>query len=145
MGGIHGSLVLNNPRRPDLPPVAVEVLASSGAWHLCIPEHIRSQLALEAIDSRDVARADGRTTWVPYVGPIDVRFRIRVGCTGALAVGDRMVLGAISLVDMDLVINPTTRTVEVNPDRPDIVTSWVKGTSHRIRAGTVRLKRSRPR
>jgi clan AA aspartic protease len=145
MGGIHGSLVLNNPRRPDLPPVAVEALASTGAWQLCIPECIRSQLALEAIDSRDVTRADGTKTLVSYVGPIDVRFRNRVGCTGALVMGDRVVLGAISLVDMDMVINPTTRTVEVNPDRPDIATSWAKGTSHRIRAGTVLLKRSRPR
>jgi clan AA aspartic protease len=116
----HSSLVLNNPRRPDLPPVAIEALASTGAWHLCIPECIRSQLALEAIDWRDVTCTDGTKTLVPYVGPIDVRFGNRVGCTGALVMGDRVVLGAISLADMDLVINPTTWTVEVNPDSLDI-------------------------
>jgi clan AA aspartic protease len=141
----HGSLVLNNPRRRDLPPVAVEALASTGAWHLCIPECIRSQLALEAIDSRDVTRADGTKTFVPYVGPIEVRFSNRAGVTGALVMGDRVVLGAIALADMDLVINPTTQTVEVNPDSPDLATSWAKGTPHRVRAGTVLLKGSRPR
>ena len=56
----HSSLLLNNPRLPDLPPVAIEALTSTGAWHLCIPESIRSQLALEAIDWRDVTCTDGR-------------------------------------------------------------------------------------
>jgi clan AA aspartic protease len=137
MGWGHGSLILKNPGRPDLPPVTVEALADAGAWHLCIPERIRSQLALDVLDSRDVTRADGTTSWVPYVGPIEVRCKNRVGCTGALVMGDQVVLGAISLADMDLVIRPETRTVEVNPDSPDIGTSWAKGMPHRVRAGTV--------
>jgi clan AA aspartic protease len=125
--------------------VAVEALADPGAWHLCIPEHIRIQLALEAIDSRDVTLADGTKTWVPYVGPIEVQFKNRVGCTGALVMGDQVVLGAIPLADMDLVILPTTWTVEVNPDSPNIGTSWAKYTPHRVRAGTFLLGRSRLR
>ena len=139
------TLILKNPRRPDLQQVTVEALADPGAWYLCIPESIRIQLALEAIDSRDVTLADGTKTWIPYVGPIEVRFKNRVGYTGALVMGDRVVLGAISLADMDLVINPTTGTVEVNPKSPDIATSWAEGTPHRVRAGTFRLGRSRPR
>jgi clan AA aspartic protease len=145
MGWGHGSLILKNPRRPDLQPVAVEALADPGAWHLCIPEAVRIHLALEAIDSRDVTRADGTKTWIPYVGPIEVRFKHRVGCTGALVMGDQVVLGAIPLADMDLVIRPTTRTADVNPDSPNIGISWAKCTPHRVRAGTVPLGRSRPR
>jgi clan AA aspartic protease len=122
----HGSLILKNPRRPDLQPVTVEAVADAGAWHLCIPERIRIQLALEAVDSRDVTLADGTTTWVSYVGPIEVRFRNRVGCTGALVMGDQVVLGAICMGDMDLVIMPETRTVEVNPDSPNIGISWAE-------------------
>jgi hypothetical protein len=98
----HGSLILKHPGRPDLPPVAVEALADAGTWHLCIPESIRSQLVLGAIDWRDVTCVDGTKTLVPYVGPIDVRFGNRVGCTGALVMGDQVVLGAIALADMDL-------------------------------------------
>jgi clan AA aspartic protease len=119
----RGSLTLKNPGRPDLPPVAVEAFADAGTWHLCIPESIRSQLALDAIDSRDVTRADGTTIAVPDVGPLEVRCKNRVGCTGTLVMGDRVVLGAISLADMDLVIRPETRTVEVNPESPNIGTS----------------------
>jgi clan AA aspartic protease len=141
----RGSLTLKHPGRPDLPPVAVEALADAGAWHLRIPERIRNQLALDAVDSRDMKRADGTTIAVPYVGPIVVRFSNRVGCTGALVMGAQVVLGAMALADMDLVINPTTQTVEVNPDSPDLGTSWAKGTPPRIRAGTVLPGRSRPR
>jgi clan AA aspartic protease len=141
----RGSLILKHPGRPDLPPVAVEALADASARHLRMPESIRRQLALEALDSRDVTRADGTTIAVPYVGPLEVRFRNRVGCTGALVIGDRVVLGAMALADMDLVIDPTTGTVEVNPESPDIATSWAKGTPRRIRAGTVLPGRSRPR
>ena len=140
----RGSLILKHPGRPDLKPVAVEALADAGAWHLCIPESIRLQLALDRIDSRDVTRADGTTRSVPYVGPIEVRCSNRVGVTGALVMGDRVVLGAIALADMDLVINPTTGTAEVNPDSPNVGTSWARGTPYRVRARTVPLGRSRP-
>jgi clan AA aspartic protease len=141
----HGSLILKNPGRPDLRPVAVEAFADPGVWHLCIPERIRIHLALEAIDSREVTHTDGTKTWVPYVGPVEVRFKNRVGVTGALVMGDQVVLGAISLADMDLVILPTTRTVEVNPDSPNVGTSWAKCTPYRVHARTVPLGRSRPR
>lgn len=87
---------------------------------------------MDAIDARAVTGADGTKTSVPYVGPIVVRFKTRVGCTGALVLGDRVVLGAIPLADMDLVIPPGTRTVDVNPDSPNLGTSWAKGTPHRI-------------
>ncbi len=126
MGLVHGYLILKNPRLPDLKPVEVEALADSGAWHLCIPEHIRIQLALEAIDSRDVTLADGMKTLVPYIGPIELRFKNRVGFTGALVMGDQVLLGAIPMGDMDLVIIPKTRTLDVNPDSPNIGTSCAK-------------------
>jgi clan AA aspartic protease len=126
MGWGHGSLILKNPRLPDLQPVAVEALADADAWHLCIPEPIRIHLALETIDSRDVTLADGTKTWVPYVGPIEVRFKNRVGFAGALVMGDQVVLGVIPMADMDLVILPTTQTVDVNSDSPNMGTSWAK-------------------
>jgi hypothetical protein len=132
MGLGHGALILKNPRRPDLKPVADEALADANAWHLCIPEHARIQLALDALDVREVTGADGATIVVPYVGPIEVRFKRRVGMTGALVMGDQVVLGAIPLADMDLVILPGTPTVEVNPNSPNIGTSWAKCTPPRV-------------
>jgi len=126
MGLVNGKVLLKNPRLPDLAPVDVVALADSGAVHLCIPEHVQIQLKLEAIDNKEVTLADGSKKLVPYVGPIELRFKNRVGFAGALVMGDQVLLGAIPMEDMDLVIVPKTRTLDVNPDSPNIASSIVK-------------------
>ena len=125
MGLTIAKLTLKNPRRPDLDPVQVETLADSGAVHLCIPAHIRNQLCLEEADKKEVTLADGGTQFVPYVGPIELRFKNRVGFVGALVLGDQVLLGAIPMEDMDLIIVPKTRTVDVNPANPNFACSSV--------------------
>jgi hypothetical protein len=60
------------------------------------------------------------------VGPIELRFKNRVGFAGALVMCDQVLLGAIPMEDMDLVIVPKTRTLDVNPDSPNIASSIVK-------------------
>jgi len=126
MGLVNGKILLRNPRLPELAPVDVVALADSGAVHLCIPEHVQIQLKLEAIDNKEVTLADGSKKLVPYVGPIELRFKNRVGFAGALVMGDQVLLGAIPMEDMDLVIIPKTRTLDVNPDSPNIASSIVK-------------------
>ena len=126
MGLVNGKVSLKNPRFPELAPVEVVALADSGAVHLCIPEHIQIQLKLEAIDNKEVTLADGSKKLVPYVGPIELRFKNRVGFAGALVMGDQVLLGAIPMEDMDLIIIPKTRTLDVNPDSPNIASSIVK-------------------
>ena len=126
MGLVNGKVLLKNPRLPELAPVEVVALADSGAVHLCIPEHIQIQLKLEAIDNKEVTLADGSKKLVPYVGPIELRFKNRVGFAGALVMGDQVLLGAIPMEDMDLIIIPKTLTLDVNPDSPNIASSIVK-------------------
>ena len=126
MGLVSAKLILKNPRLPDLEPVEVEALADSGAVHLCIPDSVREQLCLEAISEKNVTLADGTERQVPYVGPIEIRFKNRVGFAGALVMGDQVLIGAIPLEDMDLVIVPRTRTLDVNPSSPGIGTSIAK-------------------
>ena len=126
MGLVNGNVLLKNPRLPELAPLEVLALADSGAVHLCIPEHIQIQLKLEAIDNKEVTLADGSKKLVPYVGPIELRFKNRVGFAGALVMGDQVLLGAIPMEDMDLIIVPKTRTLDVNPDSPNIASSIVK-------------------
>ena len=104
----------------------MDALADSGALHLCIPDHIRIQLRLEAIDSKEVTLADGTRRLVPYVGPLEVRFKNRVGFAGALVMGDQVLLGAIPMEDMDLVVIPRTRTIDINPDSPNVASSMAK-------------------
>ena len=126
MGLVNGNVLLKNPRLPKLAPVDVVALADSGAVHLCIPEHVQIQLKLEAIDNKEVTLADGSKKLVPYVGPIELRFKNRVGFAGALVMGDQVLLGAIPMEDMDLIIIPKTRALDVNPDSPNIASSLVK-------------------
>jgi clan AA aspartic protease len=126
MGLVIGNLILKNPRLADLEPVAVEALVDSGATHLCIPEHVQLQLHLEPIDSKEVTLADGSKRLVPYVGPIELHFKNRVGFVGALVMGDQVLLGAIPMEDMDLVIIPKTRTLDINPNSPNFASSIAK-------------------
>lgn len=68
-------LSLTNPRKPQQEPVVVDALADTGAVYLSIPEHIRLQLALEEQAKKEVTLADGSKKMVPYVGPLEVRFK----------------------------------------------------------------------
>lgn len=126
MGLVHTNIVLKNPRHPELRPVEIRALADTGALHLCIPEHVSIQLRLEQLQEREVPTADGLKHLCPYVGPIEVRFGDRACFTGALVLGDEVLLGAVPMEDMDLVISPAMRTVTVNPDSPNIPSSTAK-------------------
>ena len=126
MGLVFAKLVLKNPRQPNLPAVKVDALADSVAVHLCVPERVRARLRLEAIDEKVVTLADGSQKSVPYVGPIELHFKNRVGFTGALVMGDQVLVGGIPMEDMDLVVIPRTRTLDVNPKSPNIATTIAK-------------------
>jgi clan AA aspartic protease len=119
----NGRFTLKNPRLPDLQSVTVDALADTGALHLCIPDHVRLQLQLDEAGTKEVTLPDGSRRQVPYVGPIEVRFKNRVGFVGALVTGDQVLVGAIPMEDMDLVVIPKTRTIDVNPDTPNIASS----------------------
>jgi hypothetical protein len=74
MGLVNATVVLSNPRRPELEPVAVDVLAD----------------------------------------------------TGALVMGDQVLFGAIPMEDMDLVVTPRDRSIDVNPASPNLARSCAK-------------------
>lgn len=126
MGLIYTKISLKNPRQPDLRPVEAKALADTGALHLCIPEHVAIQLKLEQLYEREVTTADGSKRLCAYVGPVEVRFGERACFTGALVLGDEVLLGAVPMEDMDLVVSPAMRTITVNPASPNIPSSTVK-------------------
>jgi clan AA aspartic protease len=123
---VNDRITLRNARNPAIEPVEVEALADSGSVHLCIPEHVRLQLKLESLHEKEVTLADGSNRLVPYVGPLEIRFKNRVGFAGALVMGDHVLLGAIPMEDMDLVILPKDRRLDVNPASPNIATTIAK-------------------
>lgn len=116
MGIIHSVIRISNPRFPDIAPIETHALVDSACIYMVIPETVRAKLQLEAVDKRPVMLADGTWREVPYVGPIDVRFEDRHGMGGAMVMGDQVILGAIAMEDMDLVITPKERRLEVNPN-----------------------------
>ena len=85
------------------------------------------QLKLDEFDTREVTLADGSRHVVSYVGPISIFVGNRRGLTGAMVLGDQVLLGAIPMEDMDLVVNPRTQEVVPNPANPNIAVSIAKG------------------
>ena len=130
VGLVTARLILSNPRNPSSEPVEVPALADTGSVFLCIPEHVRLQLGLETLQEREVALADGSCISVPYVGPIVVRFKNRIGVMGALVLGTEVLLGAIPMEDMDLVVDPRRQIVDVNPASPNIASGIVKSAAY---------------
>jgi clan AA aspartic protease len=126
MGLVRAEIILENPSQPELEPVTVPALVDSGAVHLCIPEHVRVQLDLPETDHKEVILADAQIVTVPYAGPVRIRFRNRVGYAGALVMGDEVLLGAIPMEDMDLVVLPKERRLDVNPASPNVGMSVAK-------------------
>jgi clan AA aspartic protease len=127
MGLVRAEIELRNPVNATLAPLRTPCLVDTGAVHLCIPQHVAVQLGLGEIERREVMLADGGVRLVPYVGPIEVRFANRRCFTGAMVLGDETLLGAIPMEDMDLVVLPASRTLEVNPQSPNVATSLAKG------------------
>jgi clan AA aspartic protease len=126
MGLVTTKLTLSNPREPGLEPIEVPALADTGSLFLCIPEHVRLQLGLELLETREVKLADGRRVSYPYAGPLVVRLKNRTGFMGALVLGDEVLLGAMAMQEMDLVVNPRDHEVDVNPESPNIAQGIVK-------------------
>jgi clan AA aspartic protease len=119
-------LTLANPRLPQQQPIETEALADTGAVHLVIPEHVRIQLALEQTSTKEITLADGSKKMVPYVGPVQTTFKNRVAFVGAIVMGDEVLLGAIPMEDMDLVVLPQQRTVDINPLNPNFAAAKAK-------------------
>ena len=125
MGPIHTEVELSNPGNRELAALRVVALVDTGAITLCIPDHVAVQLSLSELERREVTTATGNRVSVPYVGPVQVGFANRSCFTGALVLGESVLLGAIPLEDMDLVINPRRQTVTVNPESPNIPSAVV--------------------
>ena len=131
MGLAYAELTIANARKLELLPLQIRAMADTGALHLCIPQHVAMQLQLEELEKREVTLADGSKQFLPYVGPIHLRFGNRSGFMGAMVLGDEVLLGAIAMEDLDLVVHPATRAVTVNPLNPNFPASVAKGFTTR--------------
>ena len=113
----RGMLTTEQVRRMN-----VTALADSGAAMLAINESIRRQLGLFKVEERLAELADGGFATYDVVGPVEVRIPHRRCSVDAIVLPgeSEVLLGAIPMEDMDLVIEPKSETVRVNPTMPYI-------------------------
>ena len=135
MGLIHADIELSNAIKASVKPIAVTAMVDAATPMLRIPERIARQLELREIEKREVTASDGKRRMVPHVGPILIHFENRNSLTGALVIGESVVLGSSQLLDMDVVIAPSGETIAVNPESPNIPSAIVKETLCAIRSG----------
>ena len=131
MGLVHAEIKLTNSedigvfkrgyiKEEDIRHETVTALVDSGAYMLCINEHIKGQLGLSVVDSAQAELADGSIKQVDIVGPVEIRFKNRrCSVDAAVLPGEaEVLLGAIPMEDMDVLINPKSQKLIVNPENP---------------------------
>lgn len=126
MGLTYADLILEATFRARKMPV--RALVDSGSVFMVIPEHIALQLGfdIEEVSTREVVLADGSRKQVPMVGPLRVHFLDRYCDLSALVFGDEALLGAVPMEMMDLVLQPSTQSLTVNPESPYIPVALAK-------------------
>ena len=112
----------------EIKKVTVKALVDNGALMLCINENIKNQLNLSKLDEMNAELANGRIEKVDIVGPVDVRFKNRsTTCRAAVFPGDtEVLLGSIPMEDMDVILIPKEKTIDVNPESPYIAKKKMK-------------------
>jgi len=115
-------------KKEDVKSEIVRALVDSGAYMMCINEHIQVQLDLVKVSSMEAELADGTLKTVDVVGPIVVNFSNRTtSCNAAVLPGEsEVLLGAIPLDDLDVVIDPELQTLTLPKDSPYLAKKTIK-------------------
>ena len=115
-----------NPQ--DIRQVTINALVDTGAFMLCINEDIRQQLGLKTILQQEAQLANGTTTVVDIVGPVELTFLNRsTSCRAMVLPGNtECLLGAIPIEDLDVIIDPRNQTLLLPPDRPYMAQKYLK-------------------
>ena len=127
MGIVRHQIRLSHFGRPDIEEADALAIVDSGASELCVSPLIARQLKLELVEQREVTLADGGKKHVDYVGPVKVETFGRSALTGALVMGNGVLLGAVPMETMDVLIDPRRHQLIPNPAHPDIPGALVLG------------------
>ncbi len=106
----------------------ISMLVDSGAYMLCLNEGIMNQLGLDVLDEMEGELADGTRTRFPVAGPVDLYFGNRqTTCRAVILPGDsEPLLGAIPMEDMDVLIDPKSQELIINPEHPYVAKKSLK-------------------
>ncbi len=129
-------------KKEDIKMIIVSALVDSGAYMMCINEHIKAQLDLPVVDRMEAELADGTIRNVDVVGPLVINFKNRTtSCNAAVLPGEsEVLLGSIlrlhrraanlfatsPMEDMDVVLMPKLQTIDVNPKSKYVAKKRIK-------------------
>jgi clan AA aspartic protease len=101
--------------------VELEALVDTGATMLVLPADVVARLGVRIAGYRNVRYADGRRGSVPWVGGVKIVILGRETIVTALveAAGTTPLIGQIPLEELDLLVDPKSRELRVNPASPD--------------------------
>jgi clan AA aspartic protease len=102
--------------------VELDARVDTGATDLVLPADIVEALGLPEIDQREIRLADGSVRLVAKVSELRVEILGRRMGTDAyvMPAGSTPLIGQIQLEDLDLVVDPRSRELKVNPESPGI-------------------------
>ena len=101
--------------------VEIEALVDTGATTLALPEDVVAALGLRRRGTRHAKMADGRLHPLAWVSGVDLEILGREMTCDALVLpaGTPALIGQIPLEALDLIVDPKSREVRVNPESPD--------------------------
>ena len=112
----------------DVRRETVRMLVDSGAYMLCLNEHLATQLGLDVVGSMTGELADGTVSKMPVAGPVELRFGNRRTSVDAVILPGQAepLLGAIPMEDMDVLVDPKRQELIINPENPYIAKKSLK-------------------
>lgn len=133
MGRIMAKLKLSNNTDRDMAArgliaanevrsIEIEALVDTGATQLALPADVVEQLGLPASGTRKARDAQGVVIDLPWVGGVRLELLGREMTCDALVVptGATALIGQIVLEQLDLLVDPKSRELCVNPESPDV-------------------------
>jgi len=114
-------VLLGESRAEDVRSVEIEALVDTGATMLVLPADVVAKLGVRVLGHRNVRYADGRRNAVPWVGGVRITILGRETIVTALVEGPGTtpLIGQIPLEELDLLVDPKSRELRVNPASPD--------------------------
>jgi len=117
MGLSHVDLQLTNLFSKKT--MTVRALVDTGAMFLCVTQEIATQLGFDSEEAETVriTVADGRS--LTKIAPVRIEFANRSYVTEAFVIGDEPLLGVVPIEAMDLIVDPVSQQLRVNPAHPN--------------------------
>jgi clan AA aspartic protease len=106
----------------------IRALVDTRATFMCVTEEVALQLGFDVteVSRQIVTLADGHQRKVPKIAPVEINFENRSYVTEAIVTGDECLMGVLPLETMDLLVDPRSQRLIVNPAHPNYPVALAK-------------------